>query len=208
MKNVIKNDKELVSEFKAGDVSAFEQLLERHEERVYSLALRITRNQEDAEEVLQDVFTSVYKKIDLFEGKAAFSSWVYRITANTSFMLLRKRRQRPTVSIEDLPLNLKRQKMEKTDSLNLDAFSCCYNSELQEVIAKALKKIPAEYRDVFVLRDIDGMSNQEVGETLKLSIPAVKSRLHRARIMLKKRLQDYYDDFTGKKMLVPVSAIA
>lgn len=200
------NDKELVLELQNGNVEAFEELLTRHEERVYNLALRITRNQEDAEEVLQDVFTSVYRKIDTFEGKAAFSSWIYRITSNTAFMLLRKRKQRPAVSIEDLPISLKNEKMEKTENINFDALSCCYNSELQDQIGKALSKIPKEYGDVFILRDIDGMSNQEVAETLQLSIAAVKSRLHRARVMLRKSLQDYYDDFTGKKMIIPVSA--
>jgi RNA polymerase sigma-70 factor (ECF subfamily) len=199
--NQINLENDLVSAFRNGSVAAFEELVTLHEERVFNLALRITRNQEDAEEVLQDVFSTVYKKIASFEGKSAFSSWVYRITVNTAYMLLRKKRQTPTIALEDLSANVRQQEVEFDHNYDTRGDNDCVTSELRSVLSAAVARIPEEYRQVFILRDIDGMSNQEVSEVLQLSIPAVKSRLHRARLMLRKKLQAYYDDFTGKRML-------
>src|SRR3990167_11108225 len=95
------SDAELITGFLGGDYGSYVELIERYTEKAFNLAFRFTRNREDAEEVLQDVFVTVYCKLNRFEGKAAFSSWLYRITVNTALMLLRKKRQTPTVSVED-----------------------------------------------------------------------------------------------------------
>jgi RNA polymerase sigma-70 factor, ECF subfamily len=95
-------DTMLVKQFRKGSIEAFEEIVTRYESKVFNLALRFTRNQEDAEEVLQDVFATIYNKIDGFQGKSAFSSWLYRIVVNAAFMKLRKRKQQQTVSLEDL----------------------------------------------------------------------------------------------------------
>jgi RNA polymerase sigma-70 factor (ECF subfamily) len=163
--------------------------------------MRFVKNQEDAEEVLQDVFTTLYRKLHAFEGKSAFSSWLYRIVVNASFMKLRKKRQTPTSHLEDLsPLVqttvLEREEMmpEKTDTFTV-------SREIRESLQQAIGKLPDEYRSVFVLRDVDGLSNQEVGEILSLTVPAVKSRLHRSRLMLRKKLVRFYEEFYGMKYI-------
>lgn len=196
------SDVGLVDLFKGGDITAFEEIISRYEAKVMNLALRFTRNQEDAEEVMQDVFTTVYRKIDGFRGQSAFSSWLYRIVVNAAFMKLRKKKQSQTVSMEDLAPAVKQYCMEREAVTNTHSYSVTVTRELQEVLQRAIDKLPDQYRAVFVLRDVDGLSNQETGEILDLSIPAVKSRLHRSRIMLRKRLQRYYEDFTGNKAII------
>ncbi len=202
MKDVKISDVALVDEFKAGRVEAFEEIIARYETKVMNLALRFTRNQEDAEEVMQDVFTTVYRKIEGFRGQSAFSSWLYRIVVNAAFMKLRKRKQSQTVSMDDLAPAVKQYCMERDVVAASHSYNIAVTHELQEVLQRAIDKLPDQYRAVFVLRDVDGLSNQETGRILDLSIPAVKSRLHRSRIMLRKKLQRYYEDFTGNKAVI------
>lgn len=201
-------DATLIQQFRKGSMEAFEELLERYESKIYNLAMRFTRNQEDAEEVLQDVFTTLYQKLDGFKGNSAFSSWLYRIIVNAAFMKLRKRKQNNTVAIEDLAPAVKQQCLDRELSFCNRSDVLSINREMRDIIESALNKLPDQYRAVFVLRDVDGLSNQEVSEILDLSIPAVKSRLHRSRLMLRKRLQNYWDDFTGKKQLVRAKLLA
>ena len=202
MKDKKISDMSLIEQIRGGSMEAFEELLSRYEAKVFNLAMRFTRNQEDAEEVLQDVFATIYKKIDGFQGKSAFSSWLYRVIVNAAFMKLRKRKQHNTVSIEDLSPAVKQFCLDKEQVYGNRSDSMSINRELRDMIQNAIDKLPEQYRAVFVLRDVDGLSNQEVGEILQLSVPAVKSRLHRSRLMLRKRLQRYYDDYTGVKMWV------
>lgn len=193
-------DTALVEAFKGGDQEAFSELLSRYSQKVHNLAIRITRNPEDAEEVLQDVFVTIYRKINKFEGKSAFSSWLYRITANTAFMKLRKRKQSPHCSLEEVAQPDRENWVgERSDTSDVNVI--CSKHELRDEIERAVSKLPGEYKVIFVLRDIDGLSNQEVGEILNLSVPAVKSRLHRSRLMLRKRLQKYYDDYTREELI-------
>lgn len=198
-------DKVLVAQFKNGSSEAFEEIVHRYEQKAFNLAMRFVRNQEDAEEVMQDVFTTLYRKIEGFQGKSAFSSWLYRIIVNAAFMKLRKRKQQQTVSIEDLSPITKQAVLDCKEGYGTRSDLASMSRELRDVLEQAVGKLPEEYRNVFVLRDIDGMSNQEVGEILQLSIPAVKSRLHRSRLMLRRKLQRYYDDFTGSAQAVSLS---
>lgn len=189
-----KSDIEVIEGVLTGNIAYFEELLSRYAHKVHNLALRITRNQEDAEEILQDVFVTVHSKLRHFEGKSAFSSWLYRIAVNTAFMKLRKRRQQFTVSMEDVsPTVSEGWTGERSDSSDVNYLSARH--ELRAELEQAIAKLPEEYRMIFVLRDVDGLSNQEVGEVLHLSVPAVKSRLHRSRLMLRKRLQKFYNDY-------------
>ena len=194
------SDMVLVERFKKGSIEAFEEIVERYESKVYNLAMRFMRNQEDAEEVIQDVFTTIFRKVAGFEGKSAFSSWMYRIVINAAFMRLRKRKQYNTVSLEDLSPTARAFYLDREVLTNSRSDTISINRELRTVLQSAISRLPAQYRAVFVLRDVDGLSNQEVGEILDLSIPAVKSRLHRSRLMLRKRLQRYYEDFVGRKV--------
>ena len=151
---------------------------------------------------MQDVFTTVYRKIDGFRGQSAFSSWLYRIVVNAAFMKLRKRKQSQTVSMDDLSPAIKQYCIDKDCLSGSYTQNIAVSHEMQGVIQNAVNRLPDQYRAVFVLRDVDGLSNQETGEILNLSIPAVKSRLHRSRIMLRKKLQRYYEDYTGNKAVI------
>ena len=201
-KKIETTDAALVEQFNNGSIEAFEELISRYQSKVYNLGLRFTKNTEDAEEVLNDVYTTLYRKLKNFEGKAAFSSWIYRIIVNASFMKLRKNKQTPTVSVEDLSPAVRVSCFEGDTSAASRTDNMSSKREMQLVIQAAISKLPEEYRSVFILRDVDGLSNEETSESLNISVAAVKSRLHRSRLMLRKKLQVYYDDYTGSKPAV------
>jgi len=183
-------DEELVRKSKEGDERAFGELISRYESKVYSLSLKMVRNPEDAEDVLQDTFLRAYRGIKSFQGASTFSTWIYRITANSALMRLRKK-QLPTVSIEDAderetPVNIADWTPGPVEQL--------LNRELQQVMDEAIQALPPEFRQVFVLRDIEEMSNAEVADVLDLSVAAVKSRLHRARLKVRNRIAGYFSE--------------
>ena len=188
-----KSDDQLVFEVIKGQQASFEELISRYSAKAYSLAARLTRNADDAEEVLQDVFVTVYRKIAGFEGKSSFSSWLYRITVNAALMKLRKKRQNRTLLVDDMHPGhrdlLNNQRAENSEGDNI-----AMRNQISLAIEEAIQKLPAEYRPVFILRDIDGLSSREVGKILDLTVPAVKSRLHRSRLMLRRRLQRFYKE--------------
>lgn len=188
-----KSDLELIVEFQKGDQQSFEELISRYSNKVFSLASRLTRNPEDAEEVLQDVFVTVHRKISGFEGKSSFSSWLYRVTVNAAFMKLRKRKQEQTVPLEELVQAaqvvpaLKSPESSFVDSQTI-------RNEMLEALEAAIRKLPDDYRPVFILRDVDGLTSREVSKILDLTVPAVKSRLHRSRLMLRRRLNRFFTE--------------
>jgi RNA polymerase sigma-70 factor (ECF subfamily) len=187
-------DLQLVQGMREGDISAFTEIVSRYTQKVHNLAFRISRNEEDTEEIVQDVFITVYNKIDKFEGKAAFSSWLYRITANTAFMKLRKRKTHLSISFEEAVESNGETSVVET----LDTPFPGTRRELRDVLEQALNLLPAEYRAIFVLRDVDGLSNHDVSGILGITVPAVKSRLHRSRLMLRRRLQKYFTDYISE----------
>jgi len=196
-----RTDAELVSAFQGGDEIAYLELVQRYTEKVHNLALRITRNEQDTEEILQDVFVTVFQKIDMFQGKSAFSSWLYRITANTSFMKLRTRKKHQAISLDDASQSNGDSAWIHSRSDSCDISYMSSRHELRDQLEAAIGNLPDEYRMIFVLRDVDGLSNQEVGEILGLSVAAVKSRLHRSRLMLRKKLQRYFDDYSSSDQI-------
>ena len=186
-----KSDLELIVEFQKGDQRSFEELISRYSNKVFSLASRLTRNTEDAEEVIQDVFVTVHRKIGGFEGKSSFSSWLYRVTVNAAFMKLRKRKQDQTVPLEELiqqPVLV--AALKSPESSFVDSQSI--RNEMLEALETAIRKLPDDYRPVFILRDVDGLTSREVSRILDLTVPAVKSRLHRSRLMLRRRLNRFF----------------
>ena len=197
-RKIVDEDLELINKFKKGCQFSFDEIVKKYETKVHNLAMRLTRNPEDSEEVLQDVFVTVFRKIDGFEGKAKFSSWLYRVTVNASFMILRKRKRKQTVSIEDFLPNLADNALGTPQHFGNQSDSRAISNEMRTELEGAISKLPEEYSAVFVLRDVNGLSNKEVSEILNLSIPAVKSRLHRSRIMLRKKLRKYYEDYTSE----------
>ncbi len=189
-----KTDQELVEEFREGNSAAFEELVSRYSNKAFSLATRLTRNQQDAEEVLQDVFVSVFRKLAGFEGKSSFSSWLYRVTVNASLMKLRKRRQDHSISIEELQPQVQNSLIMKTSERH-EADNITSGNQLKSALEDAIRRLPEDYRPVFILRDIDGLTSREVSKILDLTVPAVKSRLHRSRLMLRRKLGRFYRDF-------------
>lgn len=187
----VDKDAPLIERVKAGDHAAFTELVKRYEGKVYQLALRLTGNEMDAMDVIQDVFLSVYQKIHTFRGAAAFSSWLYRITANAAFAKLNQRRRAAAVSLDDVLPAVEEQSSEVHTEWSQKPDAVLSNREAREALQKAIDSLPDDFRTVVILRDVQNMSNQDVAESLNLSVPAVKSRLHRARLILRKKLGEY-----------------
>ena len=187
----------LVQAAQAGDVAAFEKLLKKYDRNVFRIALHITQNREDAEDVVQDAFLKAYQKLDQFQGNSKFYTWVVRIAVNEALMKLRKRKGDKTVSMD--------QEVETEEgAMPRDFADWTPNpeqqyrqSELNEILTKTIQGLPASFRTVFVLRDVEGMSTEETAEMLGLSVPAVKSRLLRARLQLRERLTRHFKKSKG-----------
>ncbi len=194
-------EQQLVDELKAGNLEAFDEIVNLFQKKIYSLGFNLTRNQMDAQDIAQDVLLTIYRKIDTFQGKSAFSSWVYRITLNAAYMKLRSKKKEQFVSLDDAfpAFNGSGYHQEKIRDWSESTDSLLFSNETKDVINKAVDQLPEKEKVVFILRDVDGLSTEKVGEILELSIPAVKSRLHRARLFLRKKLSNYFDEFYAKK---------
>jgi len=191
-------DAALVERSRGADVEAFEELVRRWSERVWRLALRITGNAADAEEVLQETFLSAYTKLGTFRGQSAFGSWLYRIAANRALMLLRTKRTRSEVDLEEvLPAFDENGKISNPATpLVWDQGDPVHRKRVAAALEAALVELPDTYRVVFLLRDVEGLDTADVAEALELSVPAVKTRLHRARLFLRDRLVHLVDEGT------------
>jgi RNA polymerase sigma-70 factor (ECF subfamily) len=188
-------DMDLVLKAQAGDYESFEQLVSRHSAKTYALALGMLRNNSDAEEVVQDTFLNVFQRLNTFRGDSAFTSWLYRIAANNALMRLRKRKREPVDSIETMLPTFHEDgnhtHMPGTWAAR-SADKLVDDKELAKILEDALAKLPAQYRVVLLMRDVDGLSNEEISDVMGLSIPAVKSRLHRARLAVREELDRRY----------------
>ena len=191
-----KSDVELVRLMRGGRQDAFQEMIDRYSGKVFSLASRLTRNPQDAEEVLQDVFVTVHRKIRGFEGKSSFSSWLYRVTVNAALMKLRKNRQEQSLSVEDVLPQFQNSLLLTSNPRNEGEYAAL-RAQLVAALESAIRRLPPDYRGVFVLRDIDGLTSREVSKIMDLSIPAVKSRLHRSRLILRRRLLPLYREYVG-----------
>lgn len=190
----VDRDADLLEGLRRGDAAAPELLLDTYGDRVYRLAIRITGNEQDAEEVAQDALWTAARKIDTFKGESAFGSWVYRITANTAYQKLRGRRgRRNEVLWDDLQpaFDEHRQHAEPVADWSGKVEEPALQTELRTVLTTAINDLPADYRTAFLMHDVEGLSNPEIAETLHLSLPAVKSRVHRSRLFLRERLSRY-----------------
>ena len=185
-------DDSLVAALRRGDPTAAEDLVAAYGDRASRLANRITGNAQDAEEAVQDAFLSVIRKVDTFRGDATFGSWLYRIVANAAYQRCRSRRGRGAdVSLDKLlpVFDEHGRHVAPVADWSMTVDDPARQMELRMVLSSAITELPADYRVVELLRDVDGLSHQEIAETLGLSVANVRKRVHRARLFLRKRLE-------------------
>jgi RNA polymerase sigma-70 factor (ECF subfamily) len=191
-------DRQLIARLRAGDEQSVRELGERYGSRIYQLALRQMKNREDAEEVTQDVLLKVYRKVGAFRGDAALSSWIYRITFNTAMSRLRTNRLARAAAQERDRVEAAQNEESKTLRARLEPVDWSsmpdeelLRGQLRSAVADAIAELPEIYRAPVVLRDIEGLSTEEASNRLHLKDQTLKSRLHRGRVMLRRRLQPY-----------------
>ncbi|NIP39783.1 MAG: sigma-70 family RNA polymerase sigma factor [Candidatus Dadabacteria bacterium] len=190
-------DNELIERFvRSNDDKAFELIVRRYMEKIYNLAYRITRDHYKAEDVLQEVYMTLIKKLHTFRGESKFSSWLYRVTANASYMMLRTEKKYDNdLSLDDyVPYDDKGTLMGRMHHKDWSSRPdiVIYVKEALEILEKAVDELPEVYRVVFYLRDIEGLTNEEVSEVLEITVPAVKSRIHRSRLYIRDKVSDYF----------------
>jgi RNA polymerase sigma-70 factor, ECF subfamily len=188
----------LVDAARNGDLASFEELVRRYDRNVFRIANHITQNREDAEDVVQDAFLKAYQNLGSFQGQSKFYTWLVRIAVNEALMRLRRRRTGAgrTVSLdEEVDTGEDTVPRDVADwSPNPEQL---YNqAELKDLLDRTIQGLPASFRTVFVLRDVEGLSTEETAEALGLSVPAVKSRLLRARLQLRERLSKHFKSRT------------
>jgi RNA polymerase sigma-70 factor, ECF subfamily len=186
------DDMALVHACKGGDVTAFEQLVVRYDKRMLSIAQHITHNREDAQDAVQEAFLKVFRKLTQFQENSRFSTWLIRITVNESLMKVRKQRSSREVLIdEDFQSEEHMTPFELADWAP-NPEELYRESELRNILRSALQELQPGLRVVFVLRDVEGFSTEHTAEALELTQVAVKARLLRARLQLRKQLNKYF----------------
>jgi RNA polymerase sigma-70 factor (ECF subfamily) len=181
-----------VAQARLEDTDAFTELAERYQRNIFRLAQNITQNREDAEDALQETFLKAYQHLPEFEGHSKFYTWIVRIGVNEALMKLRKRKWDKMVWLDE-PVNVGEDSVAREIAVWEDNPEQRYSQEeLREILDKAVNGLAAPYRTVFALRDIEGLSTEETAEALDLSIPAVKSRLLRARLQLRDKLTAFF----------------
>jgi RNA polymerase sigma-70 factor, ECF subfamily len=182
----------LVERARTGDAAAFSELVQRYERKIYRLAKHITQNDEDAEDVLQESFLKAYTHLDSFHGDSKFYTWLVRIAVNEALMKLRKRKSDKTVSLDE-PQDTGEDLVQREIAVWEDDPEKKYSrEELADILNTAVQSLKPSFRTVFVLRDIEELSTEDTAETLGISIPAVKSRLLRARLQLREKLTRHF----------------
>jgi RNA polymerase sigma-70 factor (ECF subfamily) len=183
---------DVVRKAKKGDKEAFAELVTNYSERIYNLALRILRNSEDAEDILQETFLTVLQKLDTFDGRSNFFTWIYRIATNASLMKLRKKRLGFTELPENPDLGPRHEERIIVDWSQDPSFNI-QNEEIKKIIDTAINQLSEIYRTVFILRDIEQLSIKETSKILNISEENVKIRLRRARMFLRDKISEYYE---------------
>lgn len=195
------NDLDLVALAAGGDPAAFRELVVRHQDRVYAVAMHLLRDASEAEEVVQETFLAALEKLDGFRGDAAFTTWLHRVAANAALMRLRRRRRAPDGLAEE-PVEELLPRFDAQGHLVLEGPSHDWSKRADEQLAdrqvrqaveQAVQNLPEDYRIVFLLRDVEGLSSEAMADLLGISVAAVKSRLHRARLALRAKLGHYLE---------------
>jgi RNA polymerase sigma-70 factor (ECF subfamily) len=182
------DEQKLINSAKEGNKKALSELVMRYEKTIYNFAFKISRDPLKAENIMQETFLSMIKYLPQFDGKSKLSTWLYRIVTNHYLMELRKQKNNfvPLDDENDLFLDKYTADWDSVPSKFVE------NEELKEILDKAIQNLSPEYRIVFLLRDVEGLSTEETGKVVGLTVPAVKSRLHRARAFLRKEINDEF----------------
>jgi RNA polymerase sigma-70 factor, ECF subfamily len=186
------DDATLVAQTRDGDARAFSELVKRYEGKVFRLAHHVTQNREDAEDVLQETFLKAYEHLDQFRGDSKFYTWIVRIAVNQALMKLRRRKSDKAVSLDETIDTGEDTLIREIAGWDENAEQRYSREELGGILDSAVQSLEPLYRSVFVLRDIEDLSTEETAEALELSVPAVKSRLLRARLQLREKLTRYF----------------
>jgi RNA polymerase sigma-70 factor (ECF subfamily) len=187
----------LVLAAKKGDLEAFSELVKRYDRNIFRIAQHITHNEEDAQDVVQEAFLKAYQNLEQFQGNSKFYTWLVRIAVNEALMKLRRRRSDKTVSLDEDVVTEEGSMPREVADWSPNPEQLYGQSELGDILKKTIQGLPPGFRTVFVLRDVEGLSTEETAEMLGLSIPAVKSRLLRARLQLRERLAKYFKSKRG-----------
>lgn len=191
-KREIQSDALIVRDLKKGDAKAMEEIVRRYSNKVYNLAYHLTRDSAAAEEIMQDVFLTVIAKIATLTNEAYFSTWLYRVTTNAAYGFLRKEKKfSEQTPVEDLD----GEQHASVDWSELPD-DVLLSEESREVLKRSIDSLPEAMRTVVIMKDMEGLKNEEIAEALGISVPAVKSRLHRGRLMLRDQLSDYFSKYT------------
>jgi RNA polymerase sigma-70 factor (ECF subfamily) len=190
------DEQALISASKSGDAAALDELVRAHQGRVYGFAMRMCRNVDDAKDILQETFLGVIRSLREFREDSKFSTWLYRIAANACLKKRRRGVHDPSpeqeLSLDDLmPRPDAEGRKPEIPDWSEDAEKALLRGELSGRMEAAIDKLPKEYKIVLVLRDVEGLSAEETAQAVGLSVPAVKSRLHRARVFVRRELTDY-----------------
>ena len=182
----------VVAQAREGDTTAFGELVRRYEGRIFRLAQHVTQNREDAEDVLQETFMKAYEHLNQFKGDSKFYTWIVRIAVNQALMKLRRRKTDKSVSLDETIDTGEDMVVREIAAWGEDPEQQLSREELGGILDSAIQSLEPLYRSVFVLRDIDDLSTEETAEALGLSVPAVKSRLLRARLQLREKLTRFF----------------
>ncbi len=182
----------LVAQAQQGGVEAFTGLVNRYERNIFRLARHITQNAEDAEDVLQETFLKAFEHLDDFQGNSKFYTWLVRIAVNQSLMKLRKRKSDASISLDE-PIDTGEESLVREIAVwDPNPEQTYSREEIREILERAIETLAPAFRVVFTLRDVEGLSTEETATMLNLSVPAVKSRLLRARLRLREKLTRYF----------------
>jgi RNA polymerase sigma-70 factor (ECF subfamily) len=187
-------DGSLLKRAQRGDLGAFEQLVSQYQHRVFAMAARMLRSDADAAEVVQEAFLAAYRHLNDFRGDSAFGSWIYKIAMNECLMRLRHRKVEAQVEepVGEPRVNERGSLIEEVADWEPDAEAKTLDAELRMAIEAATDTLGEEYRRVFLLRDVDGLTYEEIAQATGDSVPAIKSRLHRARLTLRAAIDRFY----------------
>lgn len=183
------NESELIQRAQEGDRNALASLVKNYEQTVYNFSFKVCRNKDRAEHTMQETFMSMVKNLSQFSGKSKLSTWLYTIVSNNCLMLARSNKSKFHDSLDDDETLIDEKNIV---DWKITPEKLTENNELKEVLDSAIQKLPPDYRIVFLLRDVEGLSTEEAGEVMNLSVPAVKSRLHRARAFLRNELNETF----------------